>query len=92
MEFVYYVVLFFFILEYTLKLYYSRDRSRFVLAPIHVFDLFVILASLAATLVAFFPQAGGVVILLRLLRLPVAVVLGGPDPQPEKPSARRSQT
>ncbi len=77
MEFLYYVVLFFFILEYGLKLYYSRDRLGFVRAPIHLFDLFIIVASLAATIVAIIPEAGGLVILLRLLRLPVALVLGG---------------
>lgn len=77
MEFLYYVVLFFFVLEYGLKLYYSRDRLGFVRAPTHLFDLFVIVASLAATTVAIIPEAGGLVILLRLLRLPVALVLGG---------------
>jgi Mg2+ and Co2+ transporter CorA len=77
MEFLYYVILFFFILEYTLKLYYSSDKRKFVLAPIHIFDLFIIIASLLGNLIAFIPQAGGLPILLRLLRLPVAVVLGG---------------
>lgn len=77
LDFLYYIVLFFFILEYSLKLLYSRDRPKFILAPIHLFDLFVISASLVITLVTYFPEAGGLPILLRLLRLPVAVVVGG---------------
>lgn len=77
LESLYYVVLFFFILEYGLKLYYSKDRPGFVRAPIHLFDLFIIVASLVATIVAIIPAAGGLIILLRLLRLPIALVLGG---------------
>lgn len=76
-EFLYYAILLFFILEYVLKLYYSDDRGRFVRSPIHLFDLFIIVASVVATVVGLFPEAGGLPILLRLLRLPVAVVLGG---------------
>lgn len=77
MELSYYVILLFFILEFVLKLYYSDDRAVFVRTPIHLFDLFIIIASLAATMVGFLPQAGVWPILLRLLRLPTALVLGG---------------
>jgi len=77
MDLLSYVILLFFVLEYALKLYYSEDRKAFALAPIHLFDLFIIVASLIGTLAGLFPGAGRLPILLRLLRLPIAVVLGG---------------
>jgi Mg2+ and Co2+ transporter CorA len=72
-----YVILAAFILEYALKLLFAADRRRFAADPWHLLDLFIILASLATVLVGEQSGAGGLPIVLRLLRVPVAVTLTG---------------
>lgn len=72
-----YVIVLFFVLEYVLKLYYSEDRKAYVRDKWHLLDLFIVIASLAALVAGVIPEAGALPILLRLLRLPVAISLGG---------------
>jgi Mg2+ and Co2+ transporter CorA len=76
-DFLYWVILLFFILEYVLKLYYADDRLKFVISLRHIFDLFIIVASLTGSLVGLFPEVSGIPLLLRLLRLPLVAILGG---------------
>ena len=64
-----------FIFEYTLKLYFAQDRWSHFKAGMHILDLIIIILPF----IEFFPMfniSGSPTLLLRLLRLPRALIVG----------------
>src|SRR5271170_5268726 len=71
-------VILFFVLEYFSKLYLARSRWEYFKSPWHLVDLAVVLLSFISY-VPFFSLngRGSTALLLRLLRLPRALAIGG---------------
>jgi Mg2+ and Co2+ transporter CorA len=76
-----YAIVILFILEYVLKLAVAEDRKAFVLNPWHLLDLFIIAAALAGPIANAITGSSysktSIAVVLRLLRIPAAISLGG---------------
>jgi Mg2+ and Co2+ transporter CorA len=76
-----YAIVIIFILEYVLKLAVADARKAFVLNPWHLLDLFIIAVALAGPIVNALTGSSynktSIAVVLRLLRIPAAISLGG---------------
>ncbi len=68
----------FFVVEYVSKLYFAKSRWEFFTSPWHIVDLVVVVLSFLGYLPLVILQGhGSTTLLLRLLRLPRAIAVGG---------------
>jgi Mg2+ and Co2+ transporter CorA len=71
-------VILFFVVEYSAKLYLAKSRWEYFKSPWHLLDLLVVLLSFISYLPLLrFGSKGSASLLLRLLRLPRALAVGG---------------
>ena len=66
-----------FILEYVMKLAFSKDRRKYATDKWHIFDLAIIVAAVVSFTFTGPSIESGFPIILRLLRIPLALSLGG---------------
>ncbi len=72
------VILFLFVAEYVLKLFFSKDRWKHFKSPWHLVDLIIIALPLAQYFsLLSLTITGSPSLLLRLLRIPRALAIGG---------------
>jgi Mg2+ and Co2+ transporter CorA len=71
-------VIVFFVVEYCTKIYLAKSRLEYFEAPWHLLDLAVVLLSFVSYLpIIRFGSRGSATLLVRLLRLPRALAVGG---------------
>ena len=72
-----YMIILVFILEYVMKLAFSKDRRKYATDKWHMFDLAIIVAAVVSFTFTGPSIESGFPIILRLLRIPLALSLGG---------------